>query len=246
LWIIVVFILRFILVMSDIYNDGTYLNKAPTWHAENSKWKASKIIKILQKNSITPYSVAEIGCGSGQILVELKKLDKTNIFYTGYEISKDAFKICSVEATEKLSFIFGDGSDKSNKKHDVCLIADVFEHVDNYPLFLKDIKSSNLYKKYIFHIPLDISVLSVLRVYSILRSRRRFGHIHQFTKEIALEILSECGYEVIDMEFTFSATEINYTWKSKLLKYPRLLLYKLNADLAVRLVGGASLLVLAK
>ena len=232
--------------MSNIYNDGSYLKHAPSWHSENSRWKAQKISKIIKSNNISPESIAEIGCGSGQILVELDKLYSSSTTLTGYEISKDAFGICKEKENENLSFIYGDGSDKLNKRHDLCLVIDVFEHVENYPLFLKEIKNSNLYQKYIFHIPLDISVLSVLRVYSILRSRRRFGHIHQFTKEIALEILSECGYEVIDMNYTFSATEINYTWKSKLLKYPRLLMYKLNEDLAVRLLGGASLLVLTK
>jgi len=44
---------------------------------------------------------------------------------------------------------------------DSLLCIDVFEHVEDYIGFVKTLKSKATYK--IFHIPLDISVLSVIR-----------------------------------------------------------------------------------
>ena len=48
-----------------------YLIKNPTWHEEDSPYKASKILKILNKNSINPNSIFEVGCGYGGILENL-------------------------------------------------------------------------------------------------------------------------------------------------------------------------------
>ena len=65
--------------------------------------------------------------------------------------------------------------------------------------------------------------------------------------EVASDKVKECNFEIIEWNYTYSSIEINYpTWTSKLLKFPRRLLYKLNPNLAVRTLGGASLMVLAK
>ena len=128
---------------------------------------------------------------------------------------------------------------------DVLLIIDVFEHVEDYFSFLKKLKGKGEYK--IFHIPLDLSVSSVLRSTPIISARKLVGHIHYFTKETALATLKDTGYDVIDYFYTSGAVELkNRSMKTNCLKIPRKLLYLLNKDLAVRLLGGFSLLVLAK
>ena len=233
--------------MRSMYNNGDYLKNHDDWHLNDSNWKADKIIDILEKNNLVPQSISEIGCGAGGILLSLSEKMQNNPSFTGYEISLDAFEICSKKSTDNVNFIYDYGVGASNQKHDVALVIDVIEHVENYFDFLRNIKHCDLYGNFIFHIPLDMTVLSVLRGSPIINSRIDSGHIHYFTKDIALEALKECGYEVISWNYTYSSIEISYeTWASKLLKYPRKLLYKLNPNLAVRVLGGASLLVLAK
>ncbi len=56
------------------YNDGSYFAKHPTWDAEHSGWKAKNIKKILTKNNIDANKICEVGCGAGEILLELKKM----------------------------------------------------------------------------------------------------------------------------------------------------------------------------
>ena len=91
------------------------------------------------------------------------------------------------------------------------------------------------------------SVSSVLRSTPIISARKLVGHIHYFTKETALATLKDTGYDVIDYFYTSGAVELkNKSMKTNCLKIPRKLLYLLNKDLAVRLLGGFSLLVLAK
>lgn len=42
----------------------------------------------------------------------------------------------------------------------------------------------------------DLSALSVLREKPLLNQRHNVGHIHYFTRNLALSLLRECGYEV--------------------------------------------------
>lgn len=99
----------------------------------------------------------------------------------------------------------------------------------------------------IFHIPLDLSVQSVLRAWPIEKLRANVGHLHYFFKDTAIATLKDCGYSVIDYKYTASRLELpNQAFSSTLMRLPRKLLFSINPDLAVRLLGGYSLLVLAE
>jgi hypothetical protein len=120
---------------------------------------------------------------------------------------------------------------------------DVVEHVEDYIGFLRALRPRAKHK--IFHIPLDMSVQSVLRCRPILESRRRLGHLHCFMKETALAALADTGYEVI--EWTYTPVGLIATrFKARIAWLPRRLLLLVHQGLAVRLLGGHSLLVLAR
>src|SRR4051794_24468391 len=85
------------------YFDGAYLADNPTWHEKHSATKAAWIDSILRRNGLQPRTIAEIGCGSGQILVELQKRRRSAQF-TGFEISPQAYAICSPKQGPSLDF----------------------------------------------------------------------------------------------------------------------------------------------
>lgn len=121
---------------------------------------------------------------------------------------------------------------------------DVFEHIEDYLGFLK--KCKNKAVNLIFHIPLDISIQVILRNKLISR-RESAGHLHYFTKETALATLEDSGYEIIDYCYTEGAIEQpSKTLKGKLAILPRKIMFMINENLAEKLIGGFSLLVLAK
>ena len=109
---------------------------------------------------------------------------------------------------------------------------------------------------------MDISVLSVLRN-ELIDYRHTTGHIHFFTKDIALEILTDNGYEVLDYFYWSQPFDIT-SWTEvrgnprklagKLLRLvtmglpslPRKLAYAINKDWAVRVFGGWRMIVLVK
>ena len=122
---------------------------------------------------------------------------------------------------------------------------DVFEHVEDYISFLKNIKTKARYK--IFHIPLDLSVQSVLRSKPIIERRKKVGHIHYFTKDIAFATLQDLGYKIIDWQYTGDTIELPAkSTLSAVAKLPRKAAFMLNQNLTVRIFGGWSLLVLAE
>jgi hypothetical protein len=231
--------------MKTIYDDGTYLYNNPTWHEEDSPWKARQIEKILKKNNIVPSTICEVGCGAGEILNCLANCYGDHVNFSGYDISPQAFDICKKKEKQNLHFFLKDLLSENNASCDVLLAIDLFEHIEDYLGFLRKFREKGEYK--VFHIPLDISVQTVLRCSPIVNRRKKVGHIHSFTKETALATLKDTGYEVVDYFYTPGCLEVaNRSWKSNLMKLPIKLFFSIHQDLTVRIFGGFSLLVLAR
>ena len=230
--------------METIYTDGTYLRNNPDWHAEDSAWKAEHVARILARNGIAPATVAEIGCGAGEVIRSLATRLPPGTRFTGYDISPDAYALCSRKAGGDLQFRFGDLLEDS-EHFDLAMAIDVFEHVEDYFGFLRRLRGRATHK--VFHIPLELSALMVARGRPLLEQRRSVGHLHHFCKETALASLEDTGYRVIDHCYTSGRTQLaGLGWKSRLLKWPREALYRVNPDAAARTLGGYSLLVLAE
>jgi len=111
-------------------------------------------------------------------------------------------------------------------------------------MVLRQMKAKAQYK--IFHIPLDISLQTVLRKEGLLKRRFLHDHLHFFSKETALQAVQDAGYEVLDHFYTPRATELGNALSQRLLRLPRKLCFAVHNDLTVRMLGGYSLLVLAR
>lgn len=231
--------------MENLYTEknGEYLMKNPSWHVEDSPWKASQILKMLGRNKLNPETVVEVGCGAGEILNQLYSQMPNNVRFTGYDISPDAIELAKRREKDRLKFKYEDFS-KNQSESDLLLMIDVFEHIDDYLSFLKLCKGKA--KNTIFHIPLDISISSLLRN-KMMDARKSVGHIHYFTKETALASLIDTGYEIEDFLYTaVSLDQPRKLFRTKIAYWPRKILFSLNKDFAVKMLGGFSLLVLAK
>jgi cyclopropane fatty-acyl-phospholipid synthase-like methyltransferase len=232
-------------IMKTIYEDGAYLANNPKWHEEGSLWKSKQITKMLNKHNIIPSSVCEVGCGAGEILNCLTNNFGDKVAFYGYDISPQAFEICSKKEKHNLHFFLNDLLDEEGMTFELVMAIDVFEHVEDYFGFLRKLKNKGAHK--IFHIPLDLSVQMVLRSAPIMEARSSVGHIHYFTKETALATLKDTGYEVVDYFYTKHSLDLpNRGWKADLMNLPRRFFFALHRDLTVRILGGFSLLVLAK
>lgn len=228
-----------------IYSNGAYLRNNPTWHEEDSPWKAAQIVRMLQKNGVVPSSVCEVGCGAGGILQAMAAHYGEQVRFAGFEISPQAYELCKAKSGPNIRFFLKDLCDEPEGAFDVVLAIDVFEHVEDYLGFLRRLKGRGTYT--LFHIPLDLSVQSVLRGSPILDARASVGHLHYFTKETALATLKDTGYAIVDHCYTKSSLELDsVAAETKLVRLPRRLLFALSPDWAARVIGGFSLLVLAR
>jgi hypothetical protein len=98
----------------------------------------------------------------------------------------------------------------------------------------------------IFHIPLDMSVVSVLRSL-MLQARQTVGHLHYFSRDTALATLTYCGYEIVDSFYTpFEIDFPHGPWRHRFFQYRYRVLFGMSQHFAVKLYSGASLLVLAR
>ena len=147
-------------------------------------------------------------------------------------------------ASERVQFTLGDVSQEEGAFFDLMLVLDVFEHVEDYFGFLTAIRPRSALK--IFHIPLDLSVQTVLRKRGLLKRRELHRHLHYFTKETALETLKDSGYTLLDYFFSAHTIECGQEIGQKIARLPRKMCFALHQDLTVRMLGGYSLLVLVK
>ena len=233
--------------VADIYTSGEYLKKNPTWHAEKSPWKAKQIMRMVTRSGIAPKTICEVGCGAGEILKQLQgEMDSACSFW-GYEISPQAFELAKSRENERLHFKLADITQEEDDFFDLILLMDVIEHVEDCFSFLRNLKPKSQYK--IIQFVLDLSVVSVLRpnaLQGFRNTRGHVGHVHYFTKNIALGMLEDLGYEVLDYFYTPRSIIQADTIKKKILNLPRVLFFSVRKDLAVRFLGGYGLLVLAK
>lgn len=230
----------------EIYTSGEYLEKTPNWHIEDSPWKAKQIMKMLERNGIEPKAICEVGCGAGEILRQLQEKMDTECSFWGYEISPQAFELAKIRENERLHFKLADFR-QEDSFFDLILLVDMIEHLENCFSFLRDLKSRSQYK--IIHFGLDLSVQSILRPKALLGFRStggHVGHVHYFTKGMALAMVEDLGYEVLDYFYTRRPISLSRTFEKKLLQLLRILFFPIHKDLAVRVLGGYSLLVLAK
>ena len=238
--------------MEDFYTDGTYFQNNPTWDAEDAEWKFNKMLPMLKDflSSKSSLRICEVGCGGGKLLSLLAQAYPQHQF-VGWDLAQDAAKFWNYN-TNNLSFHAGDifkstSKDREDQKDqfDLVLLIDVVEHVENPHQFLENVQTIS--KNLFFHMPLDLSAMSVLFDYKLIYVRKQVGHIHYFTKGIFLELLRETKLKEVKVAFSNS-------WKdspkknifTKVLNVFRYILNFFSPDLNARLLGANTLLVLSK
>ncbi|MDY0081084.1 MAG: class I SAM-dependent methyltransferase [Ignavibacteriaceae bacterium] len=231
--------------MKQMYLNGEYLANNPTYDIEDSTWKTKEIIDVLLRNNIHPKKIIDVGCGVGAILNELqKKYNEGDTKLFGFDISPDAIAIAKNKYGNNISFVCADFILSETEYYDLLLCIDVLEHVENYLDFLKALKTRAEYK--LFHIPLDMTAHMVIRNSPIIFSRKKYGHLHYYSKDTAILTLLDCGYQILDWHYTKTMFFNDNKTSTKLLNILRKITYNISHDLSVRILGGHSLIVLTK
>ena len=228
----------------SVYLDGDYLLKNPAWHVEESPWKARQIMRMVRQNNLCPKRICDVGCGAGEVLSQLQKVLDDDCEFWGYDISPQAINFAQARANQKLHFKLSALEKEDTTHFDLVLLLDVMEHVEDCWTLLRQLKTRSNYK--ICHIPLDLSVQTIFRPNGLVKRRDLYGHLHYFTKQTALRLVKDTGYEILDYFYTPRSMDLGSGIGEKLLNIPRRLLSPFSQEFAARVLGGFSLLVLAQ
>lgn len=157
---------------------------------KNTLLVAESIRAILDRNGIIPEDVAQLGCGSGALLITLEKVLKEADRLTGYESHRLASNASKAFATERLRFLQRDITRLGDHAwYDLLLVINVLERMDDYELFLDRIRVKG--RNTLFLIPL------------VPKSGERVipaknPPIHYFEESKILSDIEDSGFGIID------------------------------------------------
>lgn len=228
--------------LAKIYQDGTYANKNSAFGDDNAEMKITRALDACRRYGLAPRTLAEVGCGGGAILLGVAESLKVTSA-VGFEPMPEAYAVANKRRTDQTTFRNETIGPESECDFDLVLCFDVFEHIEDYFSFLRNLR--NIGRNFLFHIPLDMNAQMVARGKPIQRVRDEVGHIHYFSKDSALASLKECGYSIGGHFYTCGADGSYSGRMYRMMKLPRKIAYALDRDLAVRVLGGYSLMVWA-
>ena len=228
---------------ADRYTGDEHRSHHPSWHREDSAWKTDQITHMLDRFGLRPETVIDVGCGRGGVLAALAPKLPMATRLLGCDPSPHAIGMGPGRCDPRIELV--QGPPPAGEHFDLALCIDVLEHVEDYIGFLRDLRGRAEHT--ILHIPLDTSAQSVLRAEPLLDLRRRSGHLHYFTRDTALATLDTAGYEILGAFYTRGALERPpQSALAMFARWPRRALFAADPDLASRLLGGFSLMVLGR
>jgi SAM-dependent methyltransferase len=223
---------------SEIYSDGTYLASNPDWHAADSAWKADQCRLVIDQLRLRPGSIADVGCGAGGVIAHVGR-SFSDAELSGFDPSGAAIDMARRDHPE-VEFHVG----TVTGRHDLVLVMDVIEHVEDPFGFMRDLRPHA--GVVLLHVPLELNAYYVWRDV-LMENRRRLGHIHYFTKETALALVKDAGYDILAHRYTPSYVDHAGTdAKSRVITAVQRAAFRLAPDRATVLVGGYSLMVAAR
>lgn len=163
------------------YTKDAYATDNPGWHEADAEWKARRVIDALRHVDIRPSTICDIDCGTGGVLEHIGERLPGVETLVGYEISQQAVDLAPVTRRSRVEFALDAASD--DRRYDVALVLDVIEHTEDYLGFLRS--CGDRAEHFVFHIPLDLTVVATLRPAQYGRLRSLAGHLHYFTPGIA-------------------------------------------------------------
>jgi ubiquinone/menaquinone biosynthesis C-methylase UbiE len=201
--------------IKNFYVTDEYIVKNPSLHEEDSPWKVSKIIPLidtfvegLNRDEI---NLLDVGGGAGLILnavsYYIEETCKIKVMKFALDLSPGMLKIQKKRNQDIKKSLNEDISKTSlaNKEMDLTLMIDVLEHVTNPTETLKELQ--RISKFVIFKVPLEDNLL--LRTLDFIRSGKYrqheiefMGHINVYRFDKLKHQIEDYTGEVLDYYFT--------------------------------------------
>lgn len=249
--------------INNFYKTNEYLIKNPSLHEEDTPWKVTKIIPLIDiwVNSVSKkeISLLDIGGGAGLILktvsAYLEENYRIKVNKLALDLSPGALEIqmkCNPDLSKAINEDICETS-LSDKEIDLALMIDVLEHVSNPTRALAELKRISRFA--ILKVPLEDNLLfSFSNFLSHGETRRtlfeNLGHVNYYTlNRLKFEIEKNMG-QVLSYYFTnaFEGRRSQYHVKNvnvngKLVDFAGAYLFKVSPKLCARVLTDFAMIL---
>ena len=146
-------------------------------------------------------TVLDIGCGNGALAYDLAGKAKS---VTGIDIvEKNISKAKAKYSKANIEYILGDVTrDLKRQKFSVIILSNVLEHIEDRPVFLKQIKG--LATKYLVRVPMfDRDWLPLYKKELGIDWRLDKTHFIEYTESLFKEEIIDAGYQIDSLSIQF-------------------------------------------
>ena len=225
--------------MTDIYNDNSYLEKNPSLHTEDSKFKFQNIKRFLSSIEVknNRIKILDIGGGAGiigKLVLEHFQESGIVVSFHSLDLSTQMLKIQLKNNPQIKKIINCSINECPKSNYDLVLMIDVIEHIEEKEDSAKIL--NKLGKNIIYNIPIEINFFDILKYLKSFfryynRQKERWGHIHFFSFTSSQSFLRR-HYKIIDSYFQPYCFHYRYSDNESYLKLRRDFLWKIELKIS--------------
>jgi ubiquinone/menaquinone biosynthesis C-methylase UbiE len=225
--------------MTDIYNDNSYLEKNPSLHTEDSKFKFQNIKRFLSSIEVknNRIKILDIGGGAGiigKLVLEYFQESGIVVTFHSLDLSTQMLKIQLKNNPQIKKIINCSINECPKSNYDLVLMIDVIEHIEGKEDSAKIL--NKLGKNIIYNIPIEINFFDILKYLKSFfryykRQKKRWGHIHFFSFTSSQSFLKR-HYKIIDSYFQPYCFHYRYSDNESYLKLRRDFLWKIELKIS--------------
>ena len=186
----------------DFYNS-LYKSKLYTeaeWLRRGARAKVDSIEILLSRRGIKPFSLVELGAGTGAVIDECQSRRLASQ-YTAVDYSMTAVNYLQQYFNNTVKIVQGDITAPDfqlDGYHDLLVISHVIEHLEDPLAFLRAVKARISFRYVIVEVPLEDLFLSRLK--SRIKDRRQngAGHVQFFAKASIEQLITDGGFDILD------------------------------------------------
>jgi SAM-dependent methyltransferase len=179
------------------YRDQLEYQK--TWLGFSAPEKADSVEHLLARNSVRPFRIIEIGCGTGAVLLELRRRGIARQYFA-VDISAEALASLTAQAQD-VHCIQADVRrpwTPPDLEFDCVILSHVLEHLTRPADLLISLSSLIRHRALIAEVPLED--LPAARIKNLFRDRsaNAAGHVQFFGVSSLQALVRSSGYTIID------------------------------------------------
>jgi len=225
----------------DFYSSGSFYDNNTT-NSFASKWKALLVTDILETIPQQLKIIADVGSGDCMVARHIANV-KSNLLIDCYDVTPPEHRF-NIDETPQLKFYPLSALESSDKQYDLIMALDVIEHVACPRTFLSSLAMRT--RRVLLHVPLDLSVVSMLRPAILREQLESAGHVTFYNVETLRIFFHSMGMYPTVFKLTDAYRQFpqNPTLAQKLVRLMRTVLACQSRTFSANLLGGQTALVL--